>query len=139
MLTLSNGPTTLTLPGNLLWVDELAWDARLQTTAHSLTGAVIVEEWAMVGGRPITYQGGLNWVRLSRADLQALLALGATSTPLTLTHHDARTFRVLPRREAGQAWVKSSPWPVVGDSGPADPSSAAWYVLDELRLIEVPA
>ena len=138
-MTLSDGTTTITLPDNLLWEDELAWDARIQSTSQTLTGALVVQESTRLGGRPITYRGGLPWVQITRTDLLALLSLGASGLPLTLKHHDNRTFRVLPRREQGQAWVKSTPWPVVGDSGSANPTSASLYTLDELRLIEVPA
>ena len=139
-LSLSDGTTTLTLPQNLLWADELAWDPVQQSTAYTLTGALVVEEAQAQAGRPITYSGGLQWAPLARSALLALLALGAAGRVLTLTHHDGRTFRVVPRRGsgAGDCWLHSVPWPVVGDSGPADPSAAAWYAIEELRLIEVP-
>ncbi|AUB81454.1 hypothetical protein [Candidatus Thiodictyon syntrophicum] len=137
-LTLASTATSLTLPGNLLWADELAWEPRQQAVTWALDGVVWVFDGPARTGRPITYRGGADWVRLSRTDLLALLALGALGTALTLNHHDGRTFRVLPRRENGESWVRSAPWPVVGDSGAANPSGTAWYVLEEIRLIEVP-
>lgn len=139
-LTLSNGTTTLMLPSGLLWADELVWESVAQNVTTSLTGAVVVEEWARVAGRPITYTGGMPWVRVSRDTALALQALLAPAgVILTLTHHDGRTFRVMPRRggESSPA-VQVSPWPQVAGSGLADPSGTDPYTIEALRLIEVP-
>lgn len=138
-LTLSNGTTTLALPGNLLWADELEWDPLVQSSDYTLSGALVVEEATRLAGRPITYQGGLPWVRVTRTDLLALMALGAPAgVALTLTHHDGRTFRVTPRRDAG-GWLLAQPVPVVGDSGASNPSATAYYSIEEIRLMEIPA
>ena len=138
-LSLSNGTTTITLPGNLLWEDELAWDPCSQVVEQTLSGAVLVEEFTRAAGQPISYRGGLPWVQLTRTALLALQALGAPAgVVLTLTHHDGRTFRVTPRRD-GDGWLKALPWPVVGDSGAANPSAGAAYSIELLRLLEIPA
>jgi hypothetical protein len=138
-LTLTVGTTTLTLDGNLQWADELAWTAVVQTVTPLLTGVPLVEEWQRPGGRPITYRGGLPWVRLTRTELLALQTLlAAPKTVATLVHHDGRTLRVVPNR-AGDGPISASLFPVIADSGPSNPSASAYYTLDALRLIEVPA
>ena len=138
-LTLTVGTTTLALPENLLWADELEWTPVVQTVTPTLTGALAVEEWPRPSGRPITYRGGAPWVRVTRT---ALLTLRALLDPLgtiaTLTHHDGRTLRVLPRRDGAGA-VVATPYPVIGDSGAANPSGNAYYIIEAIRLTEVPA
>lgn len=137
-LALTVGTTTLALPDNLLWADELEWEPVLQTVTLTFTGVPLVEEWPRLGSRPITYRGGQPWVRVTRT---ALLTLRALLDPLgtiaTLTHHDGRTFRVVPRR-GGEGAIIATPWPVIADSGAANPSGGAYYTLDEIRFLEVP-
>jgi hypothetical protein len=137
-LTIGNEVTILALPDGLIWEDELAWDTVVQATTHSLDGALVIEEWTRLAGRPITLAGGERWAWIARSDLLALQALGAPAgAVLTLTLHDARAFTVTPRRDE-EGWLVVRPLPVVLDSGPADPSGATRYQLERIRLLQTP-
>lgn len=121
------------LPDGLRWSDEFAWTPVAQATEYSLTGALIVEQSTKQAGRPITLIGGKDFAWMTRAEVVALKTLLDTGAEMTLTLHDARTFTVIPAAEP----LTVTPLPIVKDSGPADPSSDAWYVLESLSLIEV--
>ncbi len=101
------------LPADLNWSDEFtAWKVG-QAISTSLTGARIVQESALQGGRPITLesqQEGNNWVAVVPLavlrDLQALEAVPrATPMLLTVPAHNSgsRSFNVLWRRSDGAA------------------------------------
>lgn len=125
---------TVTLPQGCVWRDEFDWTPVMQATAYSLTGALIVEQAEKQAGRPITLVGGKDFAWLTRTEVAALKTLLDAGEAMTLTLHDARTFTVLP---AGEEPLKVSPLPIVKDSGPANPSAGARYVLESLTLIEV--
>lgn len=125
---------TVTLPPGCVWQDEFDWTPVSQATAYSLTGALLVEQSEKQAGRPITLVGGKDFAWLTRAEVEALKTLLNAGAAMTLTLHDARPFTVLP---AGEEPLKVSLLPRVKDSGPANPSSGAYYVLDTLTLIEV--
>lgn len=124
----------VTLPQGLVWSDEFDWTPIAQSTEYSLTGALIVEQAEKQTGRPITLLGGREFAWLTRSEVTALKTLLNTGAVMTLTLHDARTFNVLPESDAPLA---VSALPIVKDSGPSNPSSGAWYVLESLKLIEV--
>lgn len=73
MTTLAYGAVTITLPDDLLWVDEYNWSAVEQVKEYSVTGALIVESAARLAGRPITLMGGENHGWVTRSVLDALL------------------------------------------------------------------
>jgi hypothetical protein len=60
--TLSDGTTTITLP-DLLWQDEFAWQAPVQSAEYSITGALLLQSAARLKGRPITLASGAWMVR----------------------------------------------------------------------------
>ena len=71
-ITLQNAGTTLALPPDLIWTDELLWSPVRQSTERSITGALIVDRAVRVGGRAITLQGdgtapGSTWPRCARS------------------------------------------------------------------------
>lgn len=124
----------VTLPQGLRWADEFDWSPLAQETTYTLTGSLVVEQTPRAAGRPITLVGGKEFAWMTRTQATALKTLLDTGAEMTLTLHDARTFTVLP---AGEDALQVSALPIVRDSGPANPSSGAWYVLDSLKLIEV--
>lgn len=124
----------VTLPQGCVWSDEFAWSDLAQSTTYTLTGSLVVEQTTRQAGRPITLIGGKDFAWLTRAQVTSLKALLDAGASMTLTLHDSRTFTVLP---AGPDALQVSPLPIVKDSGPANPSSGAWYVLESLKLIEV--
>ena len=126
-----------TLPDGLRWTDEFSWSETAQSTGYLVSGAALVEESVKLAGRPITLTGGRSWAWITRDQAEALhAALTAEGAQFVLTLHDGRTFNVIPRHGSGSALV-TSPLPIVGDSGPADPVASSKYILESLALMEV--
>ena len=129
------------LPSGLTWSDELHWTPVQQSTIHSLTGALIIQESTKQAGRPITLIGQSNgndhtaWI--SRATLFALhTALAVVGAEHALTLHDGRTFTVMAvQGDAGP--LEAEPLPATASFAPANPDDDYWYVLSALRLMEV--
>ncbi len=68
---------TMTLPDNLLRVNEFDWSTVTQSTDRTLTGSLIVSESLMTYGCSIVLGDGENsWLTLS--DLNTLFALSET-------------------------------------------------------------
>lgn len=120
----------------LRWSDEFNWSPVAQSTEYSLTGALLVQEATRQSGRPMTLTGGRQWAWITRAELQALQALLDATTQRTLTLHDGRQIPVIPRRE-NDGPLSATPVPVVGDSGPADPSGDTYYAIEAIRFLIV--
>lgn len=125
---------TITLPQGLRWADEYDWSPIMQSTSYSLTGALIVNQATKLAGRPITLVGGKDFAWLTRTEVIALKVLLDAGEEMTLTLHDNQSFTVLP---AGDEPLTVSALPIVKDSGPANPSGSAFYILETLKLIEV--
>lgn len=94
---------TITLPGDLLWSDELTWTDRKQVERNSLAGGMIRQRSTKTGGRAITLttRQGVFVTRQQVDDLNALADNPATDT-FTVTHPDGRTF-LCAFRYGGQA------------------------------------
>ena len=94
---------SITLPGDLHWVDEFAWGPVERSATRSLTGALIVEESTRILGRPITLEAkseevGFVWLpRSTVTELYNLAAISGWTGTLTLA--DARSFTVAFRDE----------------------------------------
>lgn len=71
-LTLSYSGTTLALPDDLRWPDEYAWQAVAQSTAHSITGALLRQATAKQSGQPVTLAGAPDAAWIDRATLDTL-------------------------------------------------------------------
>ena len=118
----------LTLPDDLLWADEFAFEEVAQEQTRTEGGALIVEETALTGGRPITLRGASDAGWFTRTQLLALQALAANAnTAHTLTLHDSRSFQVQFARPAIEAE------PIVNYS---DPAGGDFYAVT-LKLIEI--
>ncbi|WP_066016823.1 MULTISPECIES: hypothetical protein [Endozoicomonas] len=93
---------TITLPDDLLWINEFEWNPVEQTTERSLTGALLVQEGQLLYGRPIVLSGNgeAGWV--SRLTVKSLFALSkAANKTMTLTLPDNRQFSVIFDRSNG--------------------------------------
>lgn len=94
---------SITLPGDLRWVDEFTWSPVVREQEYSLTGALIIQEATRQVGRPITLEAQseeIGFVWLLRSTVTALYNLAATSGwsgLLTLT--DGRSFTVAFRED----------------------------------------
>lgn len=85
-ITLANGSTTLALPSDLAWTDELSWSAVEQTQTYTTTGALLIEEATRQAGRPYTLEGAEDRAWCTRGLVLALRAWAATpGTVMTLT------------------------------------------------------
>lgn len=136
-ITLTSGATTVTLPGDLQWVDEMTPWKVAQVYEHTLTGALMISESARLAGRPITLQSGADygWVQRSAIEqLQALVEV-ANGPVMTLAIPDYpvgsgnRTFSVRFRRDTGaleSAQLKHR----------TPPAPTDWYSI-VLRLMQV--
>lgn len=101
MTILTYGLNVITLPDDLLWQDEFAWQPVQQATQYSLTGALIIESAAKQAGRTITLQGGDEFGWLPRSTLLALqtaatlpgqeFTLTLRGSPYTVVFDHART------------------------------------------------
>jgi len=128
----------ITLPAGLRWIDELDWSPTVQSIDYTVVGALIVQEGVRLAGRPITLVGGIDFIRITRANLLTLAAaLDAAAAGITLTLHDARTFSVLPRRDESAGPLSAHPVPIVLDSGPANPATTTLYYIEAIRLIAI--
>ncbi|OED50518.1 hypothetical protein ACH42_01030 [Endozoicomonas sp. (ex Bugula neritina AB1)] len=93
---------TITLPDDLLWINEFDWNPVEQSTQRSLTGALLVQEQKQSFGRPIELSGGdeAGWV--SRSTVVDLMALSTIANKvMTLTLPDLRTYSVIFDRQSG--------------------------------------
>ena len=77
-ITLTNGGTTLLLPPDLIWADELTWSAVAQSTERGIFGTLIIDAMARNGGRPITLQGDGDSAWIDRGSLRTLGAWAQT-------------------------------------------------------------
>jgi hypothetical protein len=84
----------ITLPADLIWLDEFDWSPMTQSETYTLSGALVIESAQMLAGRPITLVGGDNAAWVDRTTLAALYAKLTDDPTMTLTLHDARTFSV---------------------------------------------
>lgn len=76
-ISLTNGGTTLQLPDDLIWSDELTWSAVSQSKERGIWGTLIIDAMARNGGRPITLQGDGDSAWITLGTLRALKAWAA--------------------------------------------------------------
>ena len=63
------------LPDGLRWSDEYDWSPVEQELSYALTGTLIMQEGATLGGRPMTLSGGENACWVTKETLDSLFAL----------------------------------------------------------------
>jgi len=108
LITLTDGLTSVNLPGGLDWPDRLAWSPVAQSVSRGLTGALIVQTATMTAGRPITLQGHEQRALVPRSVCDALQAwaeqpglpltvtLAGTAYPVYMRHHEPPAFTARP-------------------------------------------
>lgn len=129
-ITLAANGTTLTLHPDLYWTDELDYTPVRQTADRSITGALVVDVYTEISGRPITIEPeDDNSAWMTRATVDQLRTWAAEpGKVLVLTLRGlART--VMFRHQDGAIEAR----PVVHFS---DTQSADMYRVT-LRLMEV--
>lgn len=87
VITLSDGTTTINLNPDLYWADEIDWHPVEQAQDRSITGALIIDEAALLEGRPITLQPEDQSSGATRKDVVDQLRnwAGVAGKELTLT------------------------------------------------------
>lgn len=119
----------LTLPADLIWIDEFDWTPIEQSCSYSVTGALIIQTGAKQAGRPITLSGDASSGLISRADLATLQSKLTETAPLVLTLNDARTFNVT--FDHSKNPIEAKPW-----IDYSTPDNADFYTL-KISLITV--
>lgn len=129
MISLTVGATTVQLPPDLLWADELGWSAVEKAETRSITGARIVQTGLRLGGRPITLQPPDDsgaW--MPRAVLEQVYAW-AQQQGLTLALSLRGVARTVEFRH-NEACIEAKPVQHYADTDPDD------HYLVTLRLTE---
>jgi hypothetical protein len=118
----------ITLPDDLIWIDEYAHTPVRQTVSTAVNGSLIVEAAAQTKGRPISLAGGPDYGWMQRSILELLRAKQyQPGLTLTLTLHGT-AYSVLFVQPDG---IEAAP---VVDYNTPDASD--WYVVT-LKFIEV--
>lgn len=118
---------TITLPADLLWIDEYKWSGIAQQTDIMQDGAVVVQADAQQTGRPVTLQGGDNFGWIDKATLESLRTLARNpGLEITLTMHDgvARNVVFTGDRLVAEAVVEYS------ETDPGDYYSVTLYLME---------
>ena len=85
----------LTLPYELVWIDEFSWTGVNASAAYTLQGVQVREESKISNnsGRPVTLESDQAW--MTKTNVQALFVKAQTlNKKMTLTLNDGRSFRV---------------------------------------------
>jgi hypothetical protein len=122
-ITLTDGSSTVTLPNEMLWLDEFSWSPTAAAETRTLAGTLVRQSASRDGGRPITLAGG--WT--TRETIKDLWDWAAADTALTLTLHDGRSFSV--KFAADREPLSARP--VIAYHTPADDDD---YELEALNL-----
>ncbi|MCS4509134.1 hypothetical protein [Xylophilus ampelinus] len=129
-ITLTYAGTTVPLPADLRWVNELEWQPVAQTAERSITGALVLDFLQLSGGRPITLQGGDDHAWDSRAAMLLLQAWASIAGAAFTLNLRGETFQVVfAREEAALAGV------LVVDY--CDPTDEHPYCSLALRFLEI--
>lgn len=101
--------TVLQLPDDLSWTDEHAWQSVEQQVTRTLSGGLIIESHARIGGRPITLappDENSAWMTLqvlqainliaNIPDAQMQLKFGDSQFTVMFRHHDGEAVSAKP-------------------------------------------
>jgi hypothetical protein len=120
---------SLTLPEDLIWIDEFDWSPVEQSQSYSITGALIIQSSTKQAGRLITLAGDNSSGLISRANLKLLQIKSNNNSTMVLTLNDARTFNVIFNHTKNP--IEAKPW--IDYSTPDD---ADFYTL-KINLLAV--
>ena len=97
---------TITLPEDIFWTDEFDWSPVGQKVEPTLSGGMVIQESAMLAGRPITLESlseTIGWA--DRATVLLLKALAdQPAQQHTLELYDGSTYDVVFRRDSGEGF-----------------------------------
>ena len=93
---------TLSLPDDLLWVDEHAWTPAVTATAYLITGALLIQSAIRQAGRPVTLVSPPDMAWVTRAAVKQLHEWASTpGKTFELLLQDGRRFTVAFRHGDG--------------------------------------
>lgn len=134
MITLTANGATIALDDDLYWSDEYSWSPIQQSIDWAADGALMIDEFEKLAGRPITLQPpspDAAWLPgVVLRQLQALAALPELEMSLTVR---STTFDVMFRRNDGPA-IEAEPVEFQSDPVPGDIGD---QYLVTLRFIEI--
>lgn len=96
-ITLVSGATTVTLRGQMVWIDRRSTSLVATQRDFGGNGSQIIEEWQQQGGFPITLVAkgaGDTWIDKDAVDALRALAASPLASPMTLTYNDGSTYTV---------------------------------------------
>ena len=134
-ITLNKDGTALALPPDLVWSDELRWSAVAQATERSITGALLIDATARMGGFPITLVGEGNSAWIQRSTLLTLKAWAAVPGQRFSLALNGQSFSVIFDHGTAEETTAMAMSAVVAYS---DPENTDYYSSLTLRFIEVP-
>lgn len=117
----ANTPVVLTLPPDLIWSNEFAWRPIEQTSQHTTTGALVVDQWTRQTGRAIELRGDAQSGWIARSALRTLHAWSAAPGVTFSLSINGSAYSVIFDHAAGALKAE----PVVAF---ADPIDADWYI-----------
>ncbi|QSI33391.1 hypothetical protein GNX71_29015 [Variovorax sp. RKNM96] len=128
------GGTPLQLPNDLIWTDELDWSPIAQSKKWSIDGALVIDRFKRMAGRPITLIGNEKRSWVLRSVLQALQAWAALENdPIFELNVRGAIFQVIfDLGEDGKNAVRGEPVFAYEEMDPNDP-----YCSVELRFLEM--
>jgi hypothetical protein len=118
----------ITIPADLIWIDEYAHTPVKQSLSTAVDGSLIVEAAAQIKGRPITLQGEDNAGWIDRATLEALRAKQYQAALVMTLILNSATYSVLFMQPGG-----ISARPIIDYN---NPDVSDWYQIT-IKLIEV--
>jgi hypothetical protein len=132
MNSLTVGMTTITLPDDLLWADELSWSTVAQSVKRSVDGAAIVQESIKQSGRTVTVKSPTEGGWISRSTVQAIIAAAESRPTVTLSLAGYSNMTVKFRFDGGSCLDVE---PAFTQSLP--PSGDQFYSIEALKFIEL--
>jgi hypothetical protein len=94
--------STLSLPDDLLWVDEHAWTPTVTSTSYLITGALLIQSATRQAGRPITLVAPSDMAWVTRAVVNQLYTWASSpGQTFELLLQDSRRFSVAFRHGDG--------------------------------------
>jgi hypothetical protein len=102
----------ITLPEDLIWIDEYSWTSVVQNQRRALSGALIIQENTQIAGRPITLTGDSDSAWITKTTLDAIKAKNDTADlDMTLDYHNT-TYTVRFDRSSGSPLEVSQIFPL---------------------------
>ena len=122
----------ITLPEDLVWVNEYNWSPVVQDAKKSVTGALIIQEAKQLTGRSIVLSGAENAAWIDRATLDALQVKSDTVDLAMVLTHNSTAYNVMFDRSSNSdtGITVKEVYPV------ANPTSDHVYQIT-LKLIEI--